>query len=166
METNENYQIICKIKTYFFENIIDISTFKNGSFCLLYPDKIEYYSNIYQLLYKIPLDYDPTHLLTLTIKSKLYVIIRNIKSLYLYLLEDNFIYKIRIDLKDDITYITKAKNNQILLCSKNKISFYAINNNFFLKTQNDIIIEEETFIENYLNFKTNKEIKEKIKEKE
>jgi len=170
METNENYQIICKITpelyVNYYENIIDISTFKNRSFCLLYPDKIEYYSNIYQLLYKIPLDYDPTHLLTLTIKSKLYVIIRNIKSLYLYLLEDNFIYKTRIDLKDDITYLTKAKNNQILLCSKNKISFYAINNNFFLKTQNDIIIEEERFIENSSYFKSNKEIKEKIKEKE
>jgi len=165
METNENYQIICKIKTYFYENIIDISTFKNGCFCLLYSDNIEYYSNKYQFLYYIPLDYGPTHLLTLAIKSKLYVIIRNIKSLYLYLLEDNFIYKTRFDLKDEITFMTKAKNNQIIICSKNKISFYEIKDDVF-KAQNDIIIEEERFIENSLYFKTNKEIKEKIKEKE
>ena len=111
----EKYQFICSItnKLYddYYENIIDISTFKNGSFCFLFPKKIEYYSNINKLLYDIPLDYYPTHLLTLAIKSKLYVIIRNTKSLYLYLLEDNFIYKTKIDFKDDITYMTKAKNN-------------------------------------------------------
>ena len=71
MKLNRNYQIICKNTGIFYEDIIDISSFKNGSFCLLYPDNIEYYSNIYRFLYDIPLDYDPTHLLTLTIKSKL-----------------------------------------------------------------------------------------------
>ena len=160
---NENYQIICKIITNNFnENIIDMSSFKNGSFCLLYTDKIEYYSNIYEFLYDIPLDYEPTHLLTLTIKSKLYVVIRNRKSLYLYLLLDEFIYKAQIDMKDDITYWTKAKDNKIIICSKNKISFYEIkNNDFFIIIQNDIIIKDETFIENSPYFKTNQEIKEK-----
>ena len=169
---NDNYQIICKIPPetdelyeYYdeniYEDIVDISSFKNGSFCLLYPDKLVYYSKIYRFLYDIPLDYNPTHLLTLTIKSKLYVVVRNTKSLYLYLLEDAFIYKTKIDLNDDITCWTKAKDNQILICSKNKILFYEIKNNNFLKTQNDIIINEETFIENSPYFKTNKGIKEK-----
>ena len=144
-----------------YEKVVDISSFKNGSFCLLYPDKLVYYSKIYRFLYDIPLDYNPTHLLTLTIKSKLYVVVRNTKSLYLYLLEDAFIYKTKIDLNDDITCWTKAKDNQILICSKNKILFYEIKNNNFLKTQNDIIINEETFIENSPYFKTNKGIKEK-----
>ena len=44
---------------------------------------------------------------------------------------------------------------------KNKISFYEIKNNYFMKTQNDIKIKEETFIENSPYFKTNEEIKEK-----
>ena len=160
---NNNYQIMCKITEYYeFEKIVDISTFKNGSFCLLYPDQLVYYSNEYIILSDIPLDYTPTNLLTLTIKSKLFAVARNKKSLYLYSLEDNvFIYKTRIDLKDDITYWTKTKDNQILICSKNKISFYEIKNNFFLKTQNDLIINEETFIENSQYFKTNKEIQEK-----
>ena len=170
---NDNYQIMCKIQPeidkwfeYYDENsylksVVDMSSFKNGSFCLLYPDKLVYYSKIYRFLFDIPLDYNPTHLLTLTIKSKLYAIARNGKSIYLYLLEDVFIYKTRIDLHDDITYWTKTKDNQILICSRNKISFYEINNNYFLKTQNDVIINEETFIENSPYFKTNKEIKEK-----
>ena len=131
MEMNENYQIICKNTEIFYEDIVDISSFKNGSFCLLYSDKLEYYSKIYRFLYDIPLDYNPTHLLTLIIKSKLYAIVRNRKSLYLYLLEDDFIYKTRIDLKDDITYWTKTKDNQILICSENKILFYEIKNNNF-----------------------------------
>ena len=174
METNDNYQIMCKIppeiddlyeygyyEEKIYEKIVDISNFKNGSFCLLYSDKLEYYSKIYRFLYDIPLDYNPTHLLTLIIKSKLYAIVRNRKSLYLYLLEDAFIYKTNIDLNDDITYWTKTKDNQILICSKNKILFYEIKNNNFLKTQNEIIINEETFIENSPYFKKNKEIKEK-----
>ena len=168
----ENYQIICKNTAYFYEeNIVDISSFKNGSFCLLYSDNIEYYSNKYEFLDNISLDYGPTHLLTLTIYSELYVVVRNRKSLYLYLLEDyliyrTFIYKTRIDLNDNITYWTKTKDNKILICSKNKISFYQIEYDDFLKTQNDIIINEETFIKNSPYFKTNKEIEEKIKEKE
>ena len=168
----ENYQIICKNTAYFYEeNIVDISSFKNGSYCLLYSDKIEYYSNKYDFIDNISLDYGPTHLLTLTIYSELYVVVRNRKSLYLYLLEDyfifrSFIYKTRIDLNDDITYWTKTKDNKILICSKNKISFYQIEYDDFLKTQNDIIINEETFIENSPYFKTNKEIEEKLKEKE
>jgi len=44
---------------------------------------------------------------------------------------------------------------------KNKISFYEIKNNYFMKTQNDIKIKEETFIEKPPYFKTNEEIKEK-----
>jgi len=123
MEMNENYQIICKNTEIFYEDIVDISSFKNGSFCLLYPDNMEYYSSIYRFLYDIPLDYDPTHLLTLTIKSELYTVARNRKSLYLYLLEDDFIYKNRIDLNDEITYWTKTKDNQIILCSKIKSHF-------------------------------------------
>ena len=167
----ENYQIICKNTEILYEDIVDISSFKNGRFCLLYPDNIEYYSNKYEFLDNISLDYGPTHLLTLTIYSELYVVVRNRKSLYLYLLEDyliyrTFIYKTRIDLNDNITYWTKTKDNKILICSKNKISFYQIEYDDFLKTQNDIIINEETFIENSPYFKTNKEIKEKIKEKE
>ena len=165
MEMNDNYQIICKNTEILYEDIVDISSFKNGSFCLLYPDNIEYYSSIYEFLSDFPLDYDPTHLLTLTIKSELYVVVRNRKSLYLYLLEDDFIYKTRIDLNDDITYWTKTKDNQIVICSKNKISFYEIKNNYFLKTQNDIIIKEETFIENSPYFKTNKKMKKKNKRK-
>ena len=174
MEKNDNYQIMCKIPPeidelyeygYYDENIyekiVDISNFKNGSFCLLYSDKLEYYSKIYRFLYDIPLDYNPTHLLTLIIKSKLYAIVRNRKSLYLYLLEDAFIYKTNFDLNDDITYWTKTKDNQILICSKNKILFYEIKNNNFFKTQNEIIINEETFIENSPYFKKNKSIKEK-----
>ena len=54
MKLNRNYQIICKNTDIFYEDIIDISSFKNGSFCLLYPDNIEYYSNIYRFLYDIP----------------------------------------------------------------------------------------------------------------
>ena len=81
-------------------------------------------------------------------------------------MQDCFIYKTRIDLKDDITYWTKTKDSLIVICFKNKISFYEIKNNYFLKTQNDLIIKEETFIENSPYFKTNKEMKEKIKEKE
>jgi len=165
----EKFQFICsrtnKLYIDYYENTIDISTFKNGSFCFLYPNKVEYYSNINKLLYDIPLDYCPTHLLTLTIKSKLYAIIRNRKSLYLYLLENKFIYKTKIEIKYGITYMTNTKNNQIIICSKNIISFYEIKDDAF-KIQNDIIIEEQTFIENSLYFKTNKEIKEKIKDKE
>ena len=150
MYIDENYQIICNIcPCYFeeiFEDIVDMSSFKNGSFCLLYKDKIEYYSRHYEFLYDIPLDYNPTNLLTLTIKSELYAIIRNNKSIYLYLLEDEFLYKTQVTLINDISYWTKTKDNQIIICSKNKISFYKINNNNFLKSQNDVEIDEETYI--------------------
>ena len=164
----ENYQIICKNRAYFYdENIIDISSFKNGSFCLLYSDKIEYYSSKYEFLYDISLDYNPTHLLTFAIKSELYVVVRNRKSLYLYIFEYDFVYYMtKIDLNEDITYWTKSKDNKIVICSKNRISFYEIEDDDFLKTRNDIIINEETLIENSPYYKTNEEIKEKIKEKE
>ena len=105
-------------------------------------------------------------MLTFAIKSELYVVVRNRKSLYLYIFEYDFIYYMtKIDLNEDITYWTKSKDNKIIICSKNRISFYEIEDDDFLKTQNDIIINEETFIENSPYFKTNKEIKEKIKEK-
>ena len=172
----KNNQIICKISKYCddwidwdeseYGNILDISSFKNGSYCFLYSDKIEYYSRIFKRLDDISLDYNPTHLLTLTIKSKLYVIIRNSKSLYLYLLNDGFLFKTKIDLKNDISYWTKTKDNKIIICSKNEILFYEINNNNFIKAQNEIKIEEETFIENSSYFKNNKEIKDKLKKEE
>ena len=172
----KNNQIICKISKYCddwidwdeseYGNILDISSFKNGSYCFLYSDKIEYYSRIFKRLDDISLDYNPTHLLTLTIKSKLYVIIRNNKSLYLYLLNDGFLFKAKIDLKNDISYWTKTKDNKIIICSKNEILFYEINDNNFIKAQNEIKIEEETFIENSSYFKNNKEIKDKLKKEE
>ena len=169
IEMYKNNQIICKIKQNWhdFENILDISTFKNGSYCFLYSDKIEYYSRLYEFINDISLDYDPTHFLTLTIKSELYVIIRNNKSLYLYLLDDyEFLYLEKIDLKNDITYWTKTKDNKIIICSKNEILFYEINETNFVKTQNEIKIEEETFIENSSYFKNNKKIKDKLKKEE
>lgn len=152
---DEHFQTICKIEKY-IEECLDISIFKNGSFCLLYQNCIDYYSKHYKYLYTISLDYNPTHLLTLTINSELYVIIRNNKSIYLYLLKGEFLYKTQIHLMNDITYWTKTKDNQIIICSKNKISFYKIYNNYILKTQNDVKIEEETYIENSLYFKNKK----------
>ena len=170
----KNYQIVCKIKLpldyededYNYNNILDVSSFKDGSFCLLYSHKIEYFSKCYQFLYDIFLDYEPTHLLTFTIKSNLYVIIRNDKSLYLYLLKDEFLYKTQINLKNKISCWTKTKDNKVIIGSKNTISFYEINNNNILRTQNDIKIEEETFIQNSSYFKINEKEKDKIKDED
>ena len=126
----KHFQTICNIENYYRDSYVDMSSFKNGS---------------------------PTHLLTLTINSELYVIIRNNKSIYLYLIKNEFLYKTEIHLMSEIVYWTKTKDNQIIICSKNKISFYKIYKNSFLKTQNDIQIEEEKYIENSLYFKNKKE---------
>ncbi len=152
----KHFQTICNIEIY-NRKYIDMSSFKNGSFCILYENYIEYYSKHYEYLYYINLNYGPTHLLTLTINSELYVIIRNNKSIYLYLIKNKFLYKTEIHLMSEIVYWTKTKDNQIIICSKNKISFYKIYKNCFLKTQNDVQIEEETYIKNSLYFKNKKE---------
>ena len=153
----KHFQTICNIKNYDRDSYVDMSSFKNGSFCILYEDWIDYYSKHYEYLCHINLNYGPTHLLTLTINSELYVIIRNNKSIYLYLIKNEFLYKTEIHLMSEIVYWTKTKDNQIIICSKNKISFYKIYKNSFLKTQNDIQIEEEKYIENSLYFKNKKE---------
>ena len=153
----KHFQTICDIENYYRDSYVDMSSFKNGSFCILYEDWIDYYSKHYEYLCHINLNYGPTHLLTLTINSELYVIIRNNKSIYLYLIKNEFLYKTEIHLMSEIVYWTKTKDNQIIICSKNKISFYKIYKNFFLKTQNDIQIEEEKYIENSLYFKNKKE---------
>ena len=153
----KHFQTICNIENYGIDSYVDMSSFKNGSFCILYEDWIDYYSKHYEYLCHINLNYGPTHLLTLTINSELYVIIRNNKSIYLYLIKNEFLYKTQIHLMSEIVYWTKTKDNQIIICSKNKISFYKIYKNFFLKTQNDIQIEEEKYIENSLYFKNKKE---------
>ena len=153
----KHFQTICNIENYDIDSYVDMSSFKNGSFCILYEDWIDYYSKHYEYLCHINLNYGPTHLLTLTINSELYVIIRNNKSIYLYLIKNEFLYKTQIHLMSEIVYWTKTKDNQIIICSKNKISFYKIYKNFFLKTQNDIQIEEEKYIENSLYFKNKKE---------
>jgi hypothetical protein len=153
----KHFQTICNIKNYDRDSYVDMSSFKNGSFCILYEDWIDYYSKHYEYLCYINLNYGPTHLLTLTINSELYVIIRNNKSIYLYLIKNEFLYKTQIHLMSEIVYWTKTKDNQIIICSKNKISFYKIYKNSFLKTQNDIQIEEEKYIENSLYFKNEKE---------
>lgn len=153
----KHFQTICDIENYYRDSYVDMSSFKNGSFCILYEDWIDYYSKHYEYLCHINLNYGPTHLLTLTINSELYVIIRNNKSIYLYLIKNEFLYKTEIHLMSEIVYWTKTKDNQIIICSKNKISFYKIYKNSFLKTQNDIQIEEEKYIENSLYFKNKKE---------
>ena len=153
----KHFQTICNIENYYRDSYVDMSSFKNGSFCILYEDWIDYYSKHYEYLCHINLNYGPTHLLTLTINSELYVIIRNNKSIYLYLIKNEFLYKTEIHLMSEIVYWTKTKDNQIIICSKNKISFYKIYKNSFLKTQNDIQIEEEKYIENSLYFKNKKE---------
>ena len=153
----KHFQTICNIENYYRDSYVDMSSFKNGSFCILYEDWIDYYSKHYEYLCHINLNYGPTHLLTLTINSELYVIIRNNKSIYLYLIKNEFLYKTEIHLMSEIVYWTKTKDNQIIICSKNKISFYKIYKNSFLKTQNDIQIEEEKYIENSLYFKNEKE---------
>ena len=153
----KHFQTICNIENYGCDSYVDMSSFKNGSFCILYEDWIDYYSKHYEYLCHINLNYGPTHLLTLTINSELYVIIRNNKSIYLYLIKNEFLYKTEIHLMSEIVYWTKTKDNQIIICSKNKISFYKIYKNSFLKTQNDIQIEEEKYIENSLYFKNKKE---------
>ena len=153
----KHFQTICNIENYDRDSCVDMSSFKNGSFCILYEDWIDYYSKHYEYLCHINLNYGPTHLLTLTINSELYVIIRNNKSIYLYLIKNEFLYKTEIHLMSEIVYWTKTKDNQIIICSKNKISFYKIYKNSFLKTQNDIQIEEEKYIENSLYFKNKKE---------
>ena len=153
----KHFQTICNIENYGCDRYVDMSSFKNGSFCILYEGFIDYYSKHYEYLCYINLNYGPTHLLTLTINSELYVIIRNNKSIYLYLIKNEFLYKTQIHLMSEIVYWTKTKDNQIIICSKNKISFYKIYKNSFLKTQNDIQIEEEKYIENSLYFKNKKE---------
>ena len=164
-EYEEYFQTICKVSNWdwYEERVVDMSSFKNGSFCLLFKDNIMYYSKHYEYLYEFSLDYNPTHLLTLTINSELYVVIRNSKSIYLYLLKDEFLYKTQIHLMSDIDHWTKTKDNQIIICSKNKISFYKIYNNYIIKSQNDVIIDEETYIENSLYFKNKKETNIKAK---
>ena len=78
----------------------------------------------------------------------------------LYSLKDKFIFQTQINLTNDITYWNKTKYNKIVICSENVISFYGIKNNNFIKTQNDITIEEEAFIENssYLKYKKEEKI--------
>ena len=79
VEYEEHFQTICKVSNWdwYGNRVIDMSSFKNGSFCILFKDNIMYYSKLYKYLSEISLDYNPTHLLTLTINSELFVVIRN-----------------------------------------------------------------------------------------
>ena len=44
----KHFQTICNIENYYRDSYVDMSSFKNGSFCILYEDWIDYYSKHYE----------------------------------------------------------------------------------------------------------------------